>query len=67
MTPPHSSPYRFAVVAVVSGSFSIWEAGLEFVYGVVVGVAIGIGVGWLIRHVRYADSTTHRSRSRSPC
>ena len=44
--------YRFAVVAVVSGSFSIWEAGLEFVYSVVVGVAIGLGVGWLIRHVR---------------
>ena len=44
--------YRFAVVAVVSGSFSIWEAGLEFVYSVVVGVAIGLGVGWLIRRVR---------------
>jgi monovalent cation/hydrogen antiporter len=44
--------YRFAVVAVVSGSFSIWEAGLEFVYSVVVGVAIGLGVGWLIRQLR---------------
>jgi CPA1 family monovalent cation:H+ antiporter len=44
--------YRFAVVAVVSGTFSIWEAGLEFVYSVTVGTAIGLGVGWLIRHVR---------------
>jgi CPA1 family monovalent cation:H+ antiporter len=44
--------YRVAVVAVVSGSFSIWEAGLEFVYGVVAGVAIGLGVGWLIRQLR---------------
>jgi monovalent cation/hydrogen antiporter len=44
--------YRFAVTAVVSGSFSIWEAGLEFVYSVVVGIAIGLAVGWLVRHVR---------------
>jgi CPA1 family monovalent cation:H+ antiporter len=44
--------FRFAVVAVVSGSFSIWEAGLEFVYGVTVGIAIGLAVGWLIRHLR---------------
>ena len=44
--------YRFAVVAVVSGSFSLWEAGLEFVYSVVVGIAIGLAVGWLVRHVR---------------
>ncbi len=44
--------YRFAVVAVVSGSFSIWEAGLKFVYAVVAGIAIGLGVGWLIRQLR---------------
>ena len=44
--------YRFAVIAVVSGSFSIWEAGLEFVYSVVAGIAIGLAVGWLVRHVR---------------
>ena len=44
--------YRFAVIAVVSGSFSIWEAGLEFVYSVVAGIAIGLAVGWLVRQVR---------------
>jgi Na+/H+ antiporter len=44
--------YRFAVVAVVSGSFSIWEAGLKFIYAVAVGIAIGLGVGWLIRQLR---------------
>jgi CPA1 family monovalent cation:H+ antiporter len=44
--------YRFAVVAVVSGSFSLWEAGLEFVYSVAAGIAIGLAVGWLIRQVR---------------
>ena len=44
--------YRFAVVAVVTGAFSIWEAGLEFLYSVSVGIAIGLGVGWLVRHLR---------------
>ena len=44
--------YRFAVVAVVTGAFSIWEAGLEFLYSVSVGIAIGVGVGWLIHHLR---------------
>jgi monovalent cation/hydrogen antiporter len=44
--------FRFAVVAVVSGTFSIWEAGLEFLYSVTAGIAIGLGVGWLIRQLR---------------
>jgi len=44
--------YRFAVVAVVSGSFSFWHAGLEFLYAVFGGIAIGLGVGWLIRQLR---------------
>ena len=44
--------YRFAVVAVVTGAFSIWEAGLEFLYSVSVGIAIGLGVGWLVRQLR---------------
>jgi Na+/H+ antiporter len=44
--------YRFAVIAVVTGSFSIWQAGLEFVYSVLGGIAIGLGVGWLIRQLR---------------
>ena len=44
--------YRFAVVAVVTGSFSFWEAGLKFVYAVAAGIAIGLGVGWLIRQLR---------------
>ncbi len=40
--------YRLAVAAVVAGSFSLWQAGLEFVTGAVGGVAIGLAVGWLI-------------------
>ena len=44
--------YRFAVVAVVTGSFSLWQAGAAFVGSVLGGVAIGVGVGWLIRQLR---------------
>jgi monovalent cation/hydrogen antiporter len=44
--------YRVAVAAVVSGSFSLWAAGLRFVLGAVGGILCGLAVGWLIRHVR---------------
>lgn len=40
--------YRIAVAAVVTGAFSIWEAGLQFVVGAAGGVAIGLAVGWLV-------------------
>lgn len=43
--------YRVAVMAV-GGTFSIWEAGWEFVSGAVVGVAIGLAVGWVISEIR---------------
>jgi monovalent cation/hydrogen antiporter len=44
--------YRFAVAAVVSGSFSLWEAGLEFIASGVGGLIVGLAAGWLIRQVR---------------
>ena len=44
--------YRFAVVAVVSGSFTLWEAGLAFALNVAGGIAVGLGVGWIVRQVR---------------
>jgi len=44
--------YRFAVVAAVSGVFSIWEAGISFVLSVAGGVAVGLAVGWIVRQVR---------------
>jgi monovalent cation/hydrogen antiporter len=44
--------YRFAVVATVSGAFSIWEAGISFVLNVAGGVAVGLGVGWIVRQLR---------------
>jgi monovalent cation/hydrogen antiporter len=44
--------YRFAVAAAVSGTFTLWEAGLSFLLNVAGGVVVGIGVGWLVRQVR---------------
>jgi monovalent cation/hydrogen antiporter len=41
--------YRTAVGAVVSGTFVLSETLIEFVYAAVVGVAIGIGVGMVMR------------------
>ena len=44
--------YRVAVAAVVSGSFSLADAGLRFVAGAAGGVAIGLMVGWIIAEIR---------------
>jgi monovalent cation/hydrogen antiporter len=44
--------YRVAVAAVVSGSFELWKAGLEFVASGIGGLAVGLAAGWLIRQVR---------------
>jgi Na+/H+ antiporter len=44
--------YRVAVTAVVAGSFSLAEAGMEFLLGAIGGVAIGLAVGWIVSEVR---------------
>ena len=44
--------YRFAVVAVVTGGFSLWHAVWRFAFDVVGGVAVGVAVGFVIRQVR---------------
>jgi monovalent cation/hydrogen antiporter len=44
--------YGVAVTAVVTGSFSLWEAGLDFVVSVVGGIAVGFAVGWVVALVR---------------
>ena len=44
--------YKFAVAAVVTGSFSLLEAGGDFVVNVVGGIAIGIAAGAVIAFVR---------------
>jgi Na+/H+ antiporter len=47
--------YRFAVAAVVIGSFSLWQASLQFVVvslgGLVIGLVIAWPVAWLHRHL----------------
>jgi monovalent cation/hydrogen antiporter len=53
--------YRVAVAAVVTGTFSVWEAGLQFVVGAIGGVVVGLAVGWLViwtrRHISEDPST----------
>jgi Na+/H+ antiporter len=44
--------YRTVVAAAVAGTFSILEAGLEFVLSNIGGAVIGLLVGWLIARVR---------------
>jgi monovalent cation/hydrogen antiporter len=44
--------YRVAVVAVVTGSFSLASASASFVLNVVGGILIGLGAGIVIRQVR---------------
>jgi Na+/H+ antiporter len=47
--------YRIAVAAVLAGTFSLWQAGLQFVVGAVGGIAVGFAMGWVViwarRHV----------------
>src|SRR5918994_1633410 len=44
--------YRVAVAAVLTGSFSEWHTTGLFVVSVGGGIAVGLGVGWLVRQVR---------------
>lgn len=44
--------YKFAVAAVVTGSFSALEASGDFFVSVIGGVAVGIAIGWVISKVR---------------
>jgi monovalent cation/hydrogen antiporter len=44
--------YKFAVAAVLTGSFSLADAAGSFVWNVIGGIAIGLGVGYLIRQLR---------------
>lgn len=44
--------YKFAVAAVVTGAFSLSDAGLKFAAVVVGGIAVGVGMGWLVAFVQ---------------
>ena len=44
--------YKVAVAAVVSGTFSLAEAGFEFVLSGIGGLAVGLAAGWIIKQIR---------------
>jgi CPA1 family monovalent cation:H+ antiporter len=44
--------YRFAVAAIVSGSFSLSDASMEFVVNAAGGIAVGLAIGWVVAQVR---------------
>jgi Na+/H+ antiporter len=44
--------YRVAVVAVTTGTFTLWEAGARLVLNAIAGIAIGLAVGYVVRQVR---------------
>jgi Na+/H+ antiporter len=44
--------YRVAVAAVLSGTFTLWEAGLRFVLTAAGGIAVGLAVGMIVAEVR---------------
>ena len=56
--------YRVAVAAAIGGSFSLFDATVDFVVAVLGGIAIGLLVGAAIAEVG-GGSTTFPSRSRS--
>jgi len=44
--------YRVAIAAVLTGSFSLVETGGLFLVAALGGVAVGLGVGWIVRQIR---------------
>lgn len=52
--------FRFALMAVVSGQFSVKDAGTAFIIDSLVGIGIGCGIGGVIYLVhRFAPTTTN--------
>ncbi|RRB07191.1 Na+/H+ antiporter [Larkinella rosea] len=43
--------YRYAVAAVSTGSFVLWQAGLQFIGVAFGGIAIGIVMGYIFSHI----------------
>src|SRR4051794_25530194 len=44
--------YKTALTATVAGTFSLWSASWHLVVNVVGGIAVGLGVGYLVRQLR---------------
>jgi Na+/H+ antiporter len=57
--------FKYATAAVVTGSFSLADAGANVVLGAAGGIAIGLAVGWVVARIRepLEDPTTEISLS----
>jgi monovalent cation/hydrogen antiporter len=44
--------YRFALAAAGGAVFIWWQAGLEFVWAVAGGIAVGLAVGWVLAQIQ---------------
>jgi Na+/H+ antiporter len=51
--------YRFAIAAVSAGTFSLGQAGVEFGAIIIGEILWGIGVGWLMLHLRRLARDPH--------
>jgi Na+/H+ antiporter len=40
--------YKYALIAITAGNFVLWEAGLNFLVTAVLGIAIGLGLGYIM-------------------
>jgi CPA1 family monovalent cation:H+ antiporter len=40
--------YKYALAAVMAGNFIFWQAGLNFIWVVITGIAIGLAIGFLM-------------------
>jgi Na+/H+ antiporter len=44
--------YRFARAAVLTGTFTLWQAGMQFVLAGLGGVAVGLALAWVLRQLQ---------------
>jgi CPA1 family monovalent cation:H+ antiporter len=44
--------YKTAVTAAVAGTFSLWDASWHTIVNIIGGIAVGLGVGYVVRQVR---------------
>jgi monovalent cation/hydrogen antiporter len=58
--------FRFAVAAVVTGSFSLASASLAFLWAVSVGVSLGVGITWGVSYLQIRLSRNSRDDSDGP-
>lgn len=49
--------YRYAVAAVVTGTFNIWEAGYQFIFVAIGGILLGLLMGWVVKVILQITST----------